>query len=868
MGVDEFFTREGWDVVETLRIPAREGVLRPYGDMSLSPATIRLLDAQVPNGIYEHQQQAIAQLALGRNVCMATGTASGKSLVFHAAATELLTKTPSATVIAIYPLKALGREQEQRWRTALRKSGINAEVGRIDGEVPVSSRPNVVRQSRVLVLTPDIMHAWLLPNSSQAAVRTFLRNLGLIIIDEVHSYTGVFGSNSAFLFRRLQHLLAMLGGRPRFICASATIANPPEHLRKLLGLDFELIGPEADTSPRHSLDVLFVKPPGDAWSEMPKLLEYLAAQSGSKFIAFVDSRKQTEQLASIVARSQEHEEQLEQVARDHLQRLHVLPYRAGYEERDREVIQDRLATGSLSGVVSTSALELGIDIPHVDTGVLFGVPASSTNLWQRIGRVGRHRPGTVIVVNTGGLYDEAIFRDPRMLLDRPPAEGALYLQNPRIQYIHALCLARHGGEHDQLAAAANLPAFEGLDASVDWPGGFAELCQAERLGEIPPDLQSMKLEGGDDPSHAFPLRDVETQFRVEYKHGPQTESLGSLSHSQLMREAYPGAVYYYTTRPYRVARVYTRSKLVQVRTEKRYTTRPQNLPTLVFPNLTEGNIHACRRHGELIVVDCNLQVRETLCGFRERRGPNEFTCSYPTDPAQTGVYFDLPRFTRNYFTTGVVVTHPSLGEAGLNLESVAAMLYEALLMLIPFERADIGFAVDRFRVQRGPVHEGARFMAIYDQTYGSLRLSSRVMEEMTLRSVIDHALGIAQSEESDDNVQGLVAVLGALCRSASLPVTECLNEFVASSAPVRSTERQKVICPGSTGLSLIHDNQTYEVEGVFFNPQQNELYYRGRLASDKAEKRLLPVAKVVEVPGESDIGFYDFETGEVTAGNG
>lgn len=863
MLVSQFFNEEQWRVVDTLSIPAREGVMHGFDDLSLRQATTQFLNATVPNGVYGHQREAIRRIEEGHNVCVATGTASGKSLIFQASAVELLGKSPSATVIAIYPLKALGREQEKRWRAAFEMAGIAGEIGRIDGEVPVRGRPDIVRRSRVLILTPDIMHAWLLPNASQPAIRNFLRNLGLIVIDEVHSYTGVFGSNSAFLFRRLQHLLSMLGSSPRHICASATIAEPEQHLRRLVGLPFELIGPETDTSPHHTLEVLFVEPPGDPWTEVPKLLEFLGSKTKSKFIAFVDSRKQTEQLASIVARSQEHDDVLDQASRDHLQRLRVLPYRAGYEEHDREVIQDRLSSGSLSGVVSTSALELGIDIPHVDTGVLFGVPASSTSLWQRIGRVGRHTPGTIIVVNTGGVYDEAIFRNPKTLLDRPPAEGALYLHNPRIQYIHALCLARHGGEHDQVAEANNTTNRGGFGSPVDWPDGFIDMCNQERIGEITPELQSMKLEAGDDPAHTFPLRDVETQFKVEYKHGPQTEALGSLSHSQLMREAYPGAVYYYTTRPYRVARILSRSKLVQVRTERRYTTKPQCLPTLVFPNLTEGNTHACRGHADLILMECNLQVREAVCGFRERRGPNEFACDYPTDAAETGVFFDLPRFTRNYFTTGTILTHPSLCQQGIDCQEIAAAIYEALLMVIPFDRSDIGATVDRFRVERGPIQEGVRFIAVYDQTYGSLRLSGRLMEEDTLRSVLAHASEITELEVGGDD-GGLTAALGALRTAAAAPAVDCLAGFIGSARGGDVPELVRVIVPGSAGLSLLHDNQAYEIEGVFFNPQQNGLYYRGRLPTDRAQKTLLPIAKVNQVPGESHMGFYDYETGEVT----
>lgn len=186
------------------------------------------------------------------------------------------------------------------------------------------------------------------------------------------------------------------------------------------------------------------------------------------------------------------------------------------------------------------------------------------------------------------MLDEAIFRDPHLILERPFAESALYLENPRIQYIHALCLARAGGEHDQVTASVgNGGPF---DSPVEWPDGFLDLCRRERIGELTVEFQSMKAESGDEPNRVFPLRDVESQFQVRIKQGPEDHPLGSLSYRQALREAYPGALYYYATHPLRVYRITQQSRQVLVRPEKRYTTKPKVLPTLVFPNLSRGNV--------------------------------------------------------------------------------------------------------------------------------------------------------------------------------------------------------------------------------------------------------------------------------------
>mgnify|MGYP000978814211 FL=1 len=198
-------------------------------------------------------------------------------------------------------------------------------------------------------------------------------------------------------------------------------------------------------------------------------------------------------------------------------------------------------TGVQTCALPICALELGIDIPYLEVCILVGVPPSSTSLHQRIGRIGRRSKGDVIVINSGDVYDQAVFSNPKSLVERPMAESTLYLENSYIQYIHALCLARLGGEHDQLSPNDDESSFF---SPVSWDGEFIHLCNQERSGQLPKEFQSMKLEAGDNPNYTFPLRDVQSQFKVVLKQGGMTESLGSLSYGQLMREAYPGAVYY------------------------------------------------------------------------------------------------------------------------------------------------------------------------------------------------------------------------------------------------------------------------------------------------------------------------------------
>ena len=871
MDLHDYFESKNWEVVNVQSIPMREAQYYGHNDISLSKQSISFLDYNASKGIYQHQKEAIKRFLEGENVCLTTGTASGKSLIFYIAGIETLVKYPDSKIIAIYPLKALGKEQEERWIKAFHNAHINIRIGRIDGQVPMHTRSGILRKCQVLIATPDIIHAWLMDNLSDRVIIDFFAKTSLIVIDEVHNYTGVFGSNSAYLFRRMQHIMHMLNSFPKYIVASATIAEPEQHLKKLLGLDFQIIDSKFDTSPKEEVEIKLVNPKNikDLLTGLSELMEFVAKNTDHNFITFVDSRKQTEYIASIISRSQIKDDDENLHTYYHLQKLNVLPYRAGYEEHDRSIIQERLSSGKLTGVISTSALELGIDIPFLTLGILVGVPHSATSFYQRIGRIGRRSKGEVLIINTGDFYDESIFKDPKQILNIHLSEGALYLKNPRIQYIHALCLAGHGGEHDRICANLNMGDMSDFKSDINWPDVFLELCKSERIGEIPTEFQTMKAEAGDDPNHTFPLRDVDIQFQVEYKKGPQKIFLGSLSYGQLMREAYPGAVYYYTAKPYRVYRVKIHSRLIEVRNEKRYTTKPQMLPALLFPNLTAENVYVSRRYGNLTAVECNLQVRESILGFKEQRGPNELTVNYPLDHS-LGLYFNQPRFTRNYFTTGVVFAHPILNKTEVQRDIIASLLFETFLMVIPFERHDIYFGSDKYRAKRGPINEGDKFISIYDQTYGSLRLSRRILEEQVLMQVLEKlektvelfrdgkSLGI-----NSETIIALKQILESLSKSPLEFSFDSENGLITN-----ANRFEKIVMPGSKGLNIKKNNEEFFVDGIFFSPVFKGLAYRGKHISEKNKKYedvviSIPIDSLKEIPGESKLGLYNYETGEI-----
>lgn len=869
------FVEHGWQIRWEETRPARESISVSIADVGLCMASKKSLEKHNFR-VYRHQHEAICSFLHGANLAVTTPTASGKTLIFNTCAIETLSRNPDARVVAIYPLKALASEQENRWRVALREAGLDAKVGRIDGDVPVNNRLKLAKECRVLVLTPDIIHAWLFFNAGKAQVQELLRNLALLVLDEAHTYSGVFGSNSAFLLRRILHAARKLGGKPRFIASSATMSDAKSHLHSLTGEDFEVVGLDRDASPQCELHTMFVEPPttGDLLSVVSELIHFVAAKTARQSITFVDSRKQTEYLATILdrkLREDDDDDDDDDVTRldfSRLKELQIYPYRSGYEAADRHQIQSRLASGKLRGVVSTSALEMGIDLPYLTLGIIQGIPRSATSYLQRVGRVGRRESGIIVVINNGSVVSEAVFKKPERIQTLPLVQSALYLHNPRIQYIHAMCLARHGGEDEIVCGIARLQA-DPFDSPADIPADFEKLCRAERLGELTTEFQTMKSQAGDDPYHTYPLRDLDMQYKVECRQGPNVMSLGSLSFGQVMREAYPGAVYYYQTRAYRVVRIRKGQRTIDVREEKHYFTSPKMLPTLILPNLTSGNVYQDLQFGRLRVIECGMQIGEAVIGFKERRGANQIDVDYPLR-SDLGLYFDAPKFARYVFTSGVLFDHPSLSKAQVKADAISRVVYEAFLMTVPFEPQDINAGADKHRSSRDGIQEGGRFACVYDQTYGSLRLTSRLVDAETLRTVFRMAVDISETSEQFALNAESVSALRDLASDAE-------NEPKRMEADAAITVDRKyavIIKSGSYGVDTKKDNEEFWVEGVFFSPQFGELAYRGKHISQKLKAEqvnwqhsavsVIVAVKVIEpLGGVSEMAYYDYETGEV-----
>ena len=415
-------------------VPAREAQLVDLPP-SLPPAIVRVLEGRGVGQLYSHQRECYDRVRAGANTVVLTPTASGKTLCYNLPVLESIIDDPDARAMYLYPTKALTYDQMDdllKWTDAL---DSDIRIHSYDGDTPQDARSAIRARAHIVLTNPDMLHKGILPHHTKWT-RIF-ENLQYVVVDELHTYRGVFGSHLANLFRRLERICRFYGSAPQFICTSATIANPRQLAEKLTGKQFELISDSG--APEGEKHLFFYNPPvvnrqlGIRRSYIQETRHiasgFLRMRRGS--IVFANSRLITEILVRYL------KEDLRQgVGQEDI----VVGYRGGYLPNERRRIERGLREGHLLGVVSTNALELGIDIGSLDVAVLAGYPGTVASTWQRIGRAGRRSGSAVgILVASSAPLDQYIVNHPEYFLAQSPEAGLINPENIHILISHLQC---------------------------------------------------------------------------------------------------------------------------------------------------------------------------------------------------------------------------------------------------------------------------------------------------------------------------------------------------------------------------------------------------------------------------------------------
>ena len=491
-------------VTAVRRLPAMRAEYTPFPE-ALDARLRGALESRGISQLYTHQAASIDHALAGRNVVVITPTASGKTLGYNAPVLHSILQDPSSRALYLFPTKALAQDQlaelQAMCETLAANTGDQVGVFTYDGDTPQDARRTIRARAHVVLSNPDMVHSGILPHHPRWA--KLFENLKFVVIDELHAYRGVFGSHLCNVLRRLRRICRHYGSNPVFLCSSATIANPRELAERLTEQPFELV--EKSGAPRGEKFFVFVNPPvvnhqlgirRSYLSETRRIAsEFL--KRNLQLIVFAQSRLSTEILTTYL--------------KDDFEGLPGAPerirgYRGGYLPNRRREIEKGLREGAVRAVVSTNALELGIDIGALDVSVMAGYPGTIAATWQRAGRAGRRsRASAAVMVATSAPLDQFIVRNPSYFFDASPERALIDPDNLHILVDHVKCAAfelpfRSGeqfGRHDLQEILAVL-AEQGLVHRSEG-GASQRFAEGESLRSSPRHSEAVPASGGGAP---------------------------------------------------------------------------------------------------------------------------------------------------------------------------------------------------------------------------------------------------------------------------------------------------------------------------------------------------------------------------------
>jgi DEAD/DEAH box helicase domain-containing protein len=650
---------------------------------------------------YSHQSKAIEAIRRGENVLLMTPTASGKSLVYNVPVLESIVEDPDTRALYIFPMKGLEQDQLKTLKELASALGIDNAAEVYDGDTKAARRKEIRDYLPNVVFTnPDMLHLSLIPFHRQWT--DFFRSLKYIVIDEIHAYRGVFGSHVSQVLRRLRRICDYYGSNPLLISASATISNPVAHAEALTGLPFTVMAESG--APLSGKHFFFLDPVESPFTLTTKLF-VTCLEHGLRTIVFTKSRKITE---LIYTWSLNYAPGL---------RDRISPYRAGFLPSERRGIEERLFTGDLLGVISTSALELGVDIGGLDCCILCGYPGSVSSTWQRAGRVGREGQESLVFLVAGqDALDHYFMRHPEEFFEKNHEAVVIDPENRNILKKHILC------------AASELPLklTENVYRHEKLTGAIGELVADKTL--VKAKKAEVWVSNVRNPQRDVGIRAMGERFMLLNRSG---RTIGESGSGRVFREAFPGAIYLHKGKQYRVDELdWIRKRAICSEVKPNYYTMP------LSSGATEILEEVERRECKGVPLQWGrLQITERVTAYDKKR-------SYDNVRIST-VQLDLPEHV--FETEGIwfIIDNPTQAavERRFDLAGTLHAVEHALIACMPLfsicDRGDIGGLS-----HTGFPAFGLPAIFIYDGHEGGVGLSKRaydIFEELlaTTLKVLD-----------------------------------------------------------------------------------------------------------------------------------
>jgi len=701
-------------IVHTEHIPSREA---SYGELDepLHPTLHASLESNRLLPLYSHQASAINAVRADKNVVVVTPTASGKTLCYNIPVLDAILTHKGSRALYLFPTKALAQDQLRSLRELTASGEIKLNYDTFDGDTPQWERAEIKRAAEIVLSNPDMVHLGILPNHH--SWRELLSRLRYVVIDEAHIYRGVFGSHVANVLRRLRRLCAHYGSTPRFICCSATIANPGEHVERLTGLPFEVVA--GDGSPHGGKDFVFWNPPlideaksarRSANSEATLILTELVQQR-IRSLTFTRSRRLTELIYLYV------QDQLNQ--REPGLAEMVKPYRAGYLAEDRRRIERELFDGDLLAVVATTALELGVDIGDLDATVLTGYPGSIASTWQQAGRSGRGRESSLsFLIGLDNPLDQYLMRHPDFFFGKSHENALTDPDNLHILKPHLLC------------AAWELPLSDTRDALFgdNFRQAIAELegegLLRRHLGRRYPS-----------PSLIYPAQEINIRSTSSHSYSLVDATTGRLLETVEEANAFfqlrPGAVYLHQGESYLVTELNLTARTAYAApTDAPFYTQTKDITDI---SIVSTSLEKFVR-GTMVHLG-KVEVTTTVLGYKKKRifteeviGEEPLALPPQTFPS-VALWFDIPPQVEG-----------KLAAEGLDIAGGLHAAEHASIALLPLyalcDRNDIGGVSTPLHPETGEAQ-----IFIYDAYPGGIGIAEKGFEliielwEATLKAI-------------------------------------------------------------------------------------------------------------------------------------
>lgn len=632
--------------------------------------------------LYSHQTQMFDLATKGKNVVITTSTASGKTLSFLLPVLQEVLQHPSSRALFIYPTKALASDQMRTISDIINYFGDNSiSAGVYDGDTKPNERYRIRNEANIILTNPDMINQSFLPNHSNSGFSYLFSNLKYIVIDELHTYRGAFGSHVANLFRRMQRICNYYSSSPRFLCSSATIANPIELAQNICGKEFELV--YKDGSPSDERRYYFIQPPTYGKKTVEQIpatevaVEFIPelVLENHSFIAFCQTRRNVE---VVLRESRERLSDVGDLGYNYSEL--IAGYRAGYKPKERKDLEEKMVSGKIKGLISTNALELGIDIGKIDTALLVGYPGTKASFWQQSGRAGRKGiSDTYLILNYAPL-DQYLATDPNWLFETKSESAVVDNNNLFVQLAHIR------------AAAAELP------LSLDDQALFPDISEIIPVLMNSNDLRfehgKFTWSGNGFPAGDFSLRNIDNE---RYKLlDNDSNIIAEFDETQAFNEIHLDSIYIHNGQSYHITRFDKEAKIVyaELISANYYTETQKTTIIKIISKQKEKDVYRINvKFGDVNVT--NMISGHKMIQFHNRQNLGYYNLEQPLSKEldTEAIWITLPDNVQSVLDkTSSVIDELSSSPSKTYLGAISYCIYNSTMMSTMTIHSDIDYS--------------------------------------------------------------------------------------------------------------------------------------------------------------------------------